>query len=59
MVRSTRFSWDDLEPDDRPRLNSAFDNPDDDDWDLEPDEPPVRRSPDSKRISKDKSSAED
>ncbi|MAT16597.1 MAG: hypothetical protein CMJ46_15160 [Planctomyces sp.] len=46
MVRSTCFSWDDLDPLDRTRLSSAFDDPDDDDWEIDLTPPPtVRRKP--------------
>lgn len=55
MVRSTRFSWDDLAPRDRSQMNSAFDEPDDD-WELElPDLPKVRKQ---KRQSKSRSVVE-
>ncbi|QDU78902.1 hypothetical protein Pla110_06060 [Polystyrenella longa] len=55
MDRSTRFSWDDLDPHDRTRMNSAFDEPEDD-WELDLPEPPkVRRK---KRQTKSLSSVE-
>ncbi|MEZ6046663.1 MAG: hypothetical protein R3C11_14030 [Planctomycetaceae bacterium] len=42
MVRNTRFSWDDLTPDVRPQLYSAFDDADDE-WEIDLTEPPPTR----------------